>query len=329
MNKRNFSVSRSMIVPVVLIGLGLGACGSNAPVNQEAVPPPAAATTVVATAPAATEPAPDPAPPAAGGSVAVKAGSSAYGQILVDASGNTLYAFTNDSEAKPTCIDACAEAWPPVIVDASWTVAPGLDAGVFSTITHPAGGEQLTAGAYPLYRFSGDARPGDANGQASGGVWFVVGDDATPITDEAVAAGDDLELYPSEDAPPSDSAPAPEAEEAAGVVTIAETDLGSILAGPDGLTVYGFTEDADGTPTCVDGCAVAWPPLVVEPNIDLTGMPGEAEYTIVERADGTAQMKAGKWPLYYFAGDEAPGETNGQGSGGSWFVVADDGSLIK
>jgi predicted lipoprotein with Yx(FWY)xxD motif len=319
------SVSRFCAVGLAAFGLttiALAACGSDAPVNQAAAPAASAATTVATTAPETTVAA-TPAPPAAGGSVAVKAGSSAYGQILVDSSGNTLYAFTNDTDAKPTCIDACAEAWPPVIVDASWTVAPGLDAGVFSTVAHPAGGEQLTAGAYPLYRFSGDARPGDVNGQGSGGVWFVVGDDATIIEDAAVTGGEDLDLYPT------DTTDAAGGEAASSIVTLVETDLGSIFAGPDGRTVYGFTKDADGTPTCVDGCAEAWPPVIVDASLDLSGLPEGVEFSIVERADGTSQLKAGKWPLYYFAGDAAAGETNGQGSGGSWFVVAGDGSLIK
>ena len=41
------------------------------------------------------------------------------------------------------------------------------------------------------------------------------------------------------------------------------------------------------------------------------------------------QLKMGKWPLYTFSGDAAPGDVNGQGSGGSWFVVGQDGKLIK
>ena len=40
-------------------------------------------------------------------------------------------------------------------------------------------------------------------------------------------------------------------------------------------------------------------------------------------------LKIGDWPLYYFAGDTAPGETNGQGVGGVWWVVAPDGTLIE
>ena len=41
------------------------------------------------------------------------------------------------------------------------------------------------------------------------------------------------------------------------------------------------------------------------------------------------QLKAGKWPLYRFAGDEAPGDVNGQGSGDVWFVLDPQAKLIK
>ena len=51
--------------------------------------------------------------------------------------------------------------------------------------------------------------------------------------------------------------------------------------------------------------------------------------TTVERPDGGSQLKVGKWPVYHFAGDEQPGDVNGQGSGGVWFVIAPDGKLIK
>jgi predicted lipoprotein with Yx(FWY)xxD motif len=50
---------------------------------------------------------------------------------------------------------------------------------------------------------------------------------------------------------------------------------------------------------------------------------------VVEAPGDIYQLKAGQWPLYTFAGDTAAGQTNGQGVGGSWFVVAPDGSPIK
>jgi predicted lipoprotein with Yx(FWY)xxD motif len=320
MNKRTLSFSSL----VFLAGLGVAACGSDTPAATPIAPAAVPTTIPVATAAPAATTAPSASP--AGGSVAVKAGSSSLGQILVDANGNTLYAFTNDTDAKPTCTGACAEAWPPVIVDPSWSVAPGLDSGVFSTVVDSSGEEQLMAGKFPLYRFSGDARPGDVTGQGSGGVWFVVDTEASPIEGDAGPADATAADGSTESTEPTTEAPTIAAP---ALVTVSESSLGSILTAEDGMTIYGFLADADGDPTCSDGCAKAWPPVIVDADFDVSSLPTPELFTVVERADGTSQLKAGKWPLYYFSGDTAAGETNGQGSGASWFVVAPDGTLVK
>lgn len=298
------------LITAALVAIGMSAC-SGSPAAQESAASPAT-TTAVAT-PAAKS--------IAGASVAVKSGSSPFGQILVDEGGSTLYAFTNDIAAESTCTGTCAEAWPPVLVDPSWTVAPGLDAGVFSTVIRDDGGEQLMAGKFPLYRFSGDARPGDVNGQRSGGVWFVVDTKASIIEGDGASTTGTTE--------PTATTPTTQEAVAAPIVAVADNDLGQLLVDADGRTMYGFTKDADGTPTCVDGCANAWPPVIVDETLDLSTLPESASLSIVDRPEGSKQLKAGKWPLYYFSGDTAAGETNGQGSGGIWFVVGADTKLIK
>ena len=114
----------------------------------------------------------------------------------------------------------------------------------------------------------------------------------------------------------------------AAVSSEAETDLGPVLADAEGLTLYGLTDDTDGVSTCDGACADAWPPLTVDNARLPTGLDPNL-FSVVERSDGTFQLKAGKWPLYRFSGDAAAGDTEGQGSGGVWFAVAPDGSLIK
>ena len=108
----------------------------------------------------------------------------------------------------------------------------------------------------------------------------------------------------------------------------ADTGLGTVLVDAEGLTLYGLTDDTDGTSTCDGACAEAWPPLTVD-GPDLPAGLDPDQYSVVERSDGTFQLEAGRWPLYRFAGDAAPGDTNGQGSGGVWFVVDPAGGLIK
>jgi predicted lipoprotein with Yx(FWY)xxD motif len=119
-------------------------------------------------------------------------------------------------------------------------------------------------------------------------------------------------------APSADAAP----------VGKSDTGLGTVLVDEDGLTLYGLTDDTNGIPSCDGACADAWPPLTVE-GADLPAGLDPNLYSVVERSDGTFQLEAGDWPLYRFAGDAAPGDTNGQGSGGVWFAAAPDGSLVK
>ncbi len=103
----------------------------------------------------------------------VTSGATALGRVLVDANGLTLYGRTPEANGMPTCVDACATAWPPVTVAGS-SLPAGLDAKVFSVVARPDGSYQLKAGKWPLYRYAGDAKAGDTNGQGSGGVWFAV-----------------------------------------------------------------------------------------------------------------------------------------------------------
>ena len=73
----------------------------------------------------------------------------------------------------------------------------------------------------------------------------------------------------------------------------------------DGMTLYGFTKDEDGTPTCEGACADAWPPVIVESDELPAGLNPDV-FSVVERPDGTHQLKAGKWPLYRFAATASP-----------------------
>jgi predicted lipoprotein with Yx(FWY)xxD motif len=302
---------KPLIGLVALAAIGLAACGGGS--ND--------ATTAAAPAPAPTETtAPAPAAPAVASTVAVKVADSKAGKILIGPDGKTLYGFTNDIAATSTCYSTCAAAWPPVIVGAEWSVGPGLDSGVFSTVARDDGTTQLVAGKFPLYEYSGDAAPGDANGQGSGDVWFVVGTDAKLVKGAAA----------NESAAPTTvaAAAAPTTVAAKASVTIADSPLGKIMVDADGRTLYGFTNDKDGTSTCNGSCAKAWPAATI------TGdpVPGDgvtAALSVVDAPAGGKMLKAGKWPLYRFSGDAAAGDTNGQGSGGVWFVVGADGKLIK
>lgn len=145
------------------------------------------------------------------------------------------------------------------------------------------------------------------------------GSDAAPASSAAET--------PTDTAAPAETGTEAEAPASSAAVSVGSSAEGDILVNADGLSIYGFTPDTDGTPTCVDGCASAWPPVTV----DGDGLPeglDPAVFSVVAHPNGSNQLVAGGWPLYLFAGDAAPGDINGQGSGGNWFLSAPDGSLI-
>jgi predicted lipoprotein with Yx(FWY)xxD motif len=95
----------------------------------------------------------------------------------------------------------------------------------------------------------------------------------------------------------------------------------TILTNAQGLTLYYFTSDTSTTAACTGGCANAWPPLVVTGSsspTSATTLPGKL--TTLTDANGT-QVEYNGHPLYTYATDSAPGQTNGQGVGGKWYVA--------
>jgi predicted lipoprotein with Yx(FWY)xxD motif len=298
---------RARFVSISTLGLaiilGLAACGGGGASGDNA----AAGGTSTTAAPAQA---------AAGATVAVKTAETELGTILVGPNGMTLYGFTNDVDGHSSCSGTCAEAWPPLIVDPNWTVGPGLDNAVFNTVTREDGSEQLVAGRWPLYYYSGDSAPGDVNGQGSGGVWFAVNADTTLV--DAPGAG-------GQSGDQGDQA----GDASAQTVQVAETSLGDALVDSEGMTLYAFTQDSEGTPTCTGDCASTWPALTVEGEPAIGDPLDPATFSTVDGAEGGTQVVAGEWPLYRFSGDSAPGDVNGQGSGGVWFAVAPDGTLIN
>lgn len=142
----------------------------------------------------------------------------------------------------------------------------------------------------------------------------------------AAACGDDDTT--GETAAPTVTEPAA-TEPAVGTLglTLNSTGIGDVLADGAGNTVYLFSPDSKGAPTCVGDCLASWP-IVPE----LTGVGGGLDASLlgsVEHPEGGTQATYNDWPLYYFAGDASPGDTNGQLVGDVWFVVGAAGEGIS
>lgn len=103
---------------------------------------------------------------------ALTVSDGALGPMLVDGEGNTLYLFIPDGQSDSTCYDACEATWPPVTGD--FSAGDGVEAALIGSTIRADGTEQITYNDWPLYYFTGDAAPGDANGQGLNDVWFVI-----------------------------------------------------------------------------------------------------------------------------------------------------------
>jgi predicted lipoprotein with Yx(FWY)xxD motif len=110
-------------------------------------------------------------------------------------------------------------------------------------------------------------------------------------------------------------------------VAVANGKLGDILVDGDGRTLYAFTKDKGDQSACSGQCATNWPALTGTATAG-TGVQASLLSTSMQ-ANGDAQVTYGGRPLYYFAGDAKPGDTNGQGVGNVWFVLTADGQLVK
>jgi predicted lipoprotein with Yx(FWY)xxD motif len=94
------------------------------------------------------------------------------GAFLTDSSGKTLYFFTKDTSGTSACTGSCLSLWPAF--DGGSVVAPSvLKPSDFSTITRTDGVKQTSFMGRSLYTYSGDAKPGDVNGQGFNKLWYV------------------------------------------------------------------------------------------------------------------------------------------------------------
>ncbi len=92
------------------------------------------------------------------------------GKILVDASGRTLYVFDKDTSGTIACTDPCTGTWPPLTVTGA---QPSPSMAGLGTVKRPEGTTQVTYKSRPLYRYSGDTKAGDTNGDGVGGIWHA------------------------------------------------------------------------------------------------------------------------------------------------------------
>ncbi|WP_060877915.1 SCO0930 family lipoprotein [Streptomyces scabiei] len=246
--------------------------------------------------------------------------SDEYGKVLTDSSGRTLYRFDKDSFEPPktTCEGECATTWPPVPASGA-TAAEGVDQALLGEVSRPDGTKQLTVAGWPQYYFAKDTKAGDIKGQGLKGSWFASAPNGKKASTKGGGAG----------GTGGSGGGGGGAVEQAGLTTRKDAKLGEIVVDKNGMTVYRFLKDKQWpmSTKCTGACLDKWPVVAPVDKNDTKGILLKG-YTVFDRPDGFKQQTINCIPLYTFANDKSPGDTNGQGVGGTWFAINGDGEPI-
>ncbi len=100
--------------------------------------------------------------------------TSGHGSVL--AAGNTVYTLKGSSTP---CTAACLKVWPAVVLAHGAkhaTAGQGVTRSMLGVVKVPGVGLQVTYGGKRLYRFTGDASPGQVTGNITDtwGTWTAV-----------------------------------------------------------------------------------------------------------------------------------------------------------
>jgi predicted lipoprotein with Yx(FWY)xxD motif len=121
------------------------------------------------------------------GAAQVGVASSSLGRIVVDKGSRTLYLFEKDKKHRSACYGQCATYWPPLLTHGKPVARGGAKQSLLGMTRRANGSHQVTYAGHPLYRFAGDKKPGQTNGegsQAFGAGWEVLSPAGKKIEDD-------------------------------------------------------------------------------------------------------------------------------------------------
>lgn len=109
-----------------------------------------------------------------------------------------------------------------------------------------------------------------------------------------------------------------------GILQVVEkAGVGKYIADAEGKALYWFKMDTPNKSACAGACVENWPLYHRDKVIAPEGVPDD-DFGTITRDDGKLQTTFRSYPLYYFAGDDKAGDTNGQGLKDVWFVIDPD-----
>jgi predicted lipoprotein with Yx(FWY)xxD motif len=113
-------------------------------------------------------------------------------------------------------------------------------------------------------------------------------------------------------------------------VATASTSLGTIVVDGKGMTAYFYDPDVanSGKSACTGACASLWP-AITSTSATPTVAGVTAKVGTIPTSGGGHQVTIDGRPIYTYASDSKPGDVNGQGVQGIWYVVSPAGMEMK
>jgi predicted lipoprotein with Yx(FWY)xxD motif len=112
-------------------------------------------------------------------------------------------------------------------------------------------------------------------------------------------------------------------------VQASQTSLGLVLTNGSGRTLYANVRDTSTTSVCTGSCTSTWIPLTASGTPTAGSNVQSSLLATFTRPDHGRQVTYDGHPLYTYSGDQSSGQTNGQGVGGTWYVVSSTGQIVQ
>jgi predicted lipoprotein with Yx(FWY)xxD motif len=104
------------------------------------------------------------------------------------------------------------------------------------------------------------------------------------------------------------------------IKTANKPGVGDYLVDSKGMALYYFTKDLPGKSNAPAAVLALWPVFSAADSSVPPSLNG-ADFSAINRDDGAKQTTYMGWPLYYFAKDQVPGDTLGEGVAGIWYLA--------
>jgi predicted lipoprotein with Yx(FWY)xxD motif len=114
-------------------------------------------------------------------------------------------------------------------------------------------------------------------------------------------------------------------------ISVEQTSLGKTLADANGRVLYLFQGDRRDQSTLSAAGQAVWPPLTSATKPAAGSGVTASQITLIRGAGASSQVAYDGHPLYYYVGDQGPGQTKGQGLnqfGALWYVLSPGGTAI-